>query len=96
MKVKNKKELEKARNEQVKAENEANKRLKAEAQRKQWEYEAKLNKDEYQIIGENSLTKELILQLKHFSPSELDQAKQFIQSLPMVQNARIPDWAPTR
>ena len=52
-------------------------------------FEAKLNKDEYQIIGENSLTKELILQLKHFSPSELEQAKQFIQSLPMVQNARI-------
>ena len=63
---------------------------------RQENFEAKLNKDEYQIIGENSLTKELILQLKHFSPSELDQAKQFIQSLPVVQNARIPDWAPTR
>ena len=36
---------------------------------RQENFEAKLNKDEYQIIGENSLTKELILQLKHFSPS---------------------------
>lgn len=60
----NKKELEKARNERVKAENEANKRLKAEAQRKQWEYEAKLNKDYEEKMAREEAAREAALQAR--------------------------------
>lgn len=43
--VMHKKEMDALRVEQVKLENERNKAMKAEAQKKQWEYEAKLNRD---------------------------------------------------
>lgn len=43
--VQHKKDMDALRVEQVKLENEKNKAMKAEAQRKQWEYEAKLNRD---------------------------------------------------
>ena len=43
--VLHKKEMDALRVEQVKLENERNKALKEEAKRKQWEYEAKLNRE---------------------------------------------------
>lgn len=59
------------------------------------EFEKLLEHDEYKIIGKNSSTMEHILQLRNFFPSDLTQAHEFLNSLPMVASTRFSDWAPT-
>lgn len=55
-----------------------------------------LDEEKFFIIGQNSASSEYIVQVRNFSPSDLMQAKHFLQSLRCVQSVRLVPWAPMR
>ncbi len=54
-----------------------------------------LDEEKYRIIGNNSLSGEFIVQIRNFSPPELERAKKHLLSLPMVESVRFPHWMPS-
>ena len=61
------------------------------------EFEAYIGNEEFRIIGENSLTNELIIQTKQFSPKYLKETFERIsmENSGLVEVRLIP-WEPQR
>jgi len=56
--------------------------------------EDRLDENKFYIIGKNSVSSEYIVQVRNFSPSDLDEALRFLQSLPEVNSVRLSPWTP--
>jgi hypothetical protein len=60
------------------------------------EFDTLLNREKFKIIGKNSASFEYIVQVKNFSPSDLEIAKKFLLSLSPVRSVRLTPWVPNR
>ena len=60
------------------------------------ELDTLLNGERFKIIGKNSASSEYIVQVRNFSPSELEIAKKFLLSLSPVHSVRLTPWVPIR
>ena len=61
------------------------------------EITAKLDPGAYRIIGKNRKTNELILQIKHFSPSEIKKTmKDLPTKIPSIKSIRLVRWFPVK
>jgi len=58
-------------------------------------FEEKLDRELYRVIGHNSSSHEFILQLRNFSPTDLDSSKSFLGSLSEVVSVRHSPWFPS-
>ena len=54
----------------------------------------KLDSDKFRIIGKNTKSGEYIVQVRNFSPTELEQAKVHLKSLNSVKSTRFVTWRP--
>ena len=54
----------------------------------------KLDSDKFHIIGRNTKSGEYIVQVRNFSPTELDKAKAYLNSLNSVKSTRFVPWRP--
>ena len=54
----------------------------------------KLDSDKFHIIGKNTKSGEYIVQVRNFSPTELDKAKAYLNSLNSVKSTRFVPWRP--
>ena len=57
------------------------------------EFVSNLPDGQYRMIGKNSRTRELIIQVKEFSPSQLSRTVNHFTSLPGVKEVRRIPWA---
>ena len=56
-----------------------------------------LDQSEYRIIGKNSKTEELILQIKKFSPKDIKNTLVDLPAkIPLIESIRAVRWAPSR
>ena len=55
-------------------------------------FEQGLDKEKFQVIGKNSLTGELIVQIRNFSPENLHATKKYFNSMPGVKSTRFSSW----
>ena len=59
-------------------------------------FEESLDQKKFRVIGRNSSTGDHIIQVRNFSPTDLDNAALFLNSHSMVKSTRFSHWTPTR
>ena len=55
-------------------------------------FEQGLDIEKLKVIGKNSSTGELIVQIRNFSPENLHATKNYFNSLPEVKSTRFSSW----
>jgi len=58
--------------------------------------ESLLTDERYKIIGQNSASSEYIVQIRHFSPTDIAAALEYLGKLPLTQSVRTSSWVPLR
>ena len=59
-------------------------------------FEKKLDDKKFRVIGKNSFSGELIVQIRNFSPASLHATQRHFKSLPEVKSTRFSRWNPSR
>jgi hypothetical protein len=60
------------------------------------EFENLLPKEQFRMIGQNSVSSEHIVQIRHFSPTDIALALEQLEKLPQTQSVRPSPWIPSR
>ena len=60
------------------------------------EFENLLPKEQFRMIGRNSLSSEYIVQIRHFSPTDIALSLEQLEKLPQTQSVRPSLWTPSR
>ena len=60
------------------------------------EFENLLPEEQFRIIGQNSVSSEYIVQIRHFSPTDIALALEYLEKLPQTQSVRPSLWIPSR
>jgi hypothetical protein len=60
------------------------------------EFENLLPKEQFRMIGQNSVSSEYIVQIRHFSPSDIALALESLEKLPQTLSVRPSRWIPSR
>ncbi len=55
-----------------------------------------LPEEQYRMIGQNSVSSEYIVQIRHFSPTDIALALEHLEKLPQTQSVRPSPWVPYR
>jgi hypothetical protein len=55
-----------------------------------------LSEEQYRMIGQNSGSSEYIVQIRHFSPTDIALALENLEKLPQTQSVRPSRWIPSR
>jgi hypothetical protein len=60
------------------------------------EFENLLPEEQFRMIGQNSVSSEYIVQIRHFSPTDITLALEYLENLPQTQSVRPSLWIPSR
>jgi hypothetical protein len=60
------------------------------------EFENLLPKEQFRMIGQNSVSSEYIVQIRHFSPTDIALALESLEKLPQTLSVRPSRWIPSR